>query len=244
MIKYASILLTTFNRLSFLQRAIQSVLDQTFKDFELLILDDNSSDGTGTFVRTIKDSRLIYLKSNVLESERFTKCRYSVMINWGLDCSNGEYIFYLTDDCRYYTNKLETCISVLENKGGMVCYNKQRLISTDKRQELPDLRPFIDPFDKGRLFEKNYIDHNSFCHRRECVKKVGKWPEGNEYWLNADWHFMKKLAQVYDFIPIGKVLDEWTLHRECLGSRYVETEVQRKVKAAQWRARKLKSRTN
>lgn len=231
----ASVLLTTYNRKRLLQTAIESVCKQKCGDLELFVLDDNSNDGTEQYVKSLSDRRIIYYNSYISESERFSTCRYSVMLNTAMRKSRGQYIFYLTDDCYYLPTKIGTCIDYLRKTGNGVSYNKQNILVEDERYkgQVPSIREFVDPFDKKRLLNKNYIDHNSLVHVRKCWERVGGWPEESKYWLNADWYYLKQLAKYYQFTAIPIVLDVFRLHRGCLNNRYITTKAQQHVRNAQ-----------
>jgi glycosyltransferase involved in cell wall biosynthesis len=91
-----SVLISTFNRRALLPRAVNSVLNQTFSDLELIIIDDCSSDGTQEVVKRIKDPRLIYFRnernvgSKLGDRAHMRKFIYEMM--------RGEYFLYLCDD--------------------------------------------------------------------------------------------------------------------------------------------------
>lgn len=97
---FFSVIIPTYNREKFILPAIQSVLDQTFSDFELIIIDDASTDGTETIVMSIQDSRIIYIK-NVANLERCTSR------NIGIKRAVGQYICFLDSDDLYMPNHLE-----------------------------------------------------------------------------------------------------------------------------------------
>jgi len=59
-----SVVLPTYNRAHLLERSVRSVLNQSFSDFELIIVDDNSTDDTEDYINSIDDSRIIYIRHN------------------------------------------------------------------------------------------------------------------------------------------------------------------------------------
>ncbi len=114
-----SFIIPTFNRVNYLKRAINSVLNQTITDLELIIIDDNSKDNTENFVKGIKDSRLRYFKNRINRGPQFSR-------NKGIFYSKGKYINFLDDDDQILPNKTELQInkfkkSNIENLGAVVC---------------------------------------------------------------------------------------------------------------------------
>jgi len=94
---YFSIIIPSYNRANYLQQAIASVLDQAFKNFEIIVVDDGSTDNTQEVIKVITDSRVhYYYKEN---AER------GIARNYGLTKAIGEYVaFFDSDDLMYPTH--------------------------------------------------------------------------------------------------------------------------------------------
>ncbi|MFZ1705356.1 MAG: glycosyltransferase family 2 protein [Saprospiraceae bacterium] len=88
-----SVIIPTFQRVQLLQNSIQSVLNQSFEYFELIIVDDGSTDETSSFVHSLKDSRVRYIFQE--KGER------SMARNLGIQSARGKYICFLDDDDEY-----------------------------------------------------------------------------------------------------------------------------------------------
>lgn len=101
-----SIILPTYNRKVFLERCIQSVLDQTYSNFELIIIDDGSTDGTAELVRQFSDPRLKYYWK---ENQKFP----SIARNFGVKQAKSEWIAFIDSDDTWERNKLEIQLSSL-----------------------------------------------------------------------------------------------------------------------------------
>ena len=114
-----SFIVPTYNRVNYLKRAVNSILNQTYTDLELIIIDDNSEDNTENFVKGIKDSRVKYYKNETNRGAQFSR-------NKGIFYSKGSYINFLDDDDQILPNKTELQInkfklSNIENLGVVVC---------------------------------------------------------------------------------------------------------------------------
>ncbi|MEW5798816.1 MAG: glycosyltransferase family 2 protein [Bacteroidota bacterium] len=102
-----TVILPTFNRASLVAKTIRSVLKQTMKDFELLVLDDGSSDRTKQVVQKIKDDRIRYIKH---------RHNIGFVANWtyGIKHAEGKYLTILGDDDIYKPDFLSKRVSVIE----------------------------------------------------------------------------------------------------------------------------------
>lgn len=100
-----SIVIATFNRAELLKIALDSVFSQTYQDFEVIVVDDGSTDQTQEFLNSVKDKRLVSIK---IEHQGRSSAR-----NQAILIARGEYITFLDSDDIYYTNKIETQLKYL-----------------------------------------------------------------------------------------------------------------------------------
>jgi glycosyltransferase involved in cell wall biosynthesis len=131
-----SVIIPTYNSADYIEEALQSVFEQTFQDFEIIVIDDGSTDGTGEVLKKYGD-RISYLfqENNGPSSAR----------NRGIRAARGEYIAFLDADDLWVSTKLEKQVSLfLQRKGlGMVttgaCSFDEKGVfgySADKRKTL------------------------------------------------------------------------------------------------------------
>ena len=102
-----SAIITTYNRAALLPRAIRSVLAQTYEDFELIIVDDCSTDDTPDVMRTLVDSRIRVVR-------HADNMGQSAAINTGIRLARGEYIAFLDDDDEWVETKLSRQVRALD----------------------------------------------------------------------------------------------------------------------------------
>lgn len=103
---YFSIIIPTYNRADFIDKTIRSVLGQWFPDFEVIVVDDGSTDNTAAVVGSISDGRVIYHpKAN---EER------AVARNTGTSLARGKYVTFLDSDDFLYENHFSTAIEAIE----------------------------------------------------------------------------------------------------------------------------------
>jgi glycosyltransferase involved in cell wall biosynthesis len=121
--KKVSVIIPAYNQANFLGDAIQSVLNQTYKDFELIIVNDASPDNTSQIVKQFNDPRIIYLvheKNKMLPATR----------NTGIRASSGEIIALLDADDIYHPEKLEKHVNYLDaNPAVGVTYNPRFVLN-------------------------------------------------------------------------------------------------------------------
>jgi spore maturation protein CgeD len=204
-----SVLLTTYNRPQMLSEAIRSVLAQTYQDFELIVLDDNSSDPAQWDVIAAHRASMVLYKSDVTTDERPLKTRYAVLANVGLQLARGEYVTYLCDDDWYLPRRLEVMAARLDEGDCQVVYGSQRVVR-DGAEVFVRLAELKLP--KASMI----VDHSSVMHTRQAGLDVGGWDEHRAHWRNADAAFWDRLTQAgHWFYPIGEVLD---VHRYHAGS--------------------------
>lgn len=206
-----SVLLTSYNRAGMLTEAIESVLAQTFQDFELIVLDDNSSDPAQWDVIDGYRDRIVLFKSDVRPAERPERVRYAVLANIGLALARGEYVTYLCDDDWYLPRRLEVMVSRLDEGDCQVVYGSQRVVRDGADQFT---RPATHVLPKASMV----VDHSSVMHTRQAGLDVGGWDEDRANWRSADATFWDRLTgQGHWFYPAGdgEVLD---VHRYHAGS--------------------------
>ncbi|MGR6807380.1 glycosyltransferase [Sphaerotilus natans] len=103
MSKLVSIYITTKNRSNLLRRAVKSVFDQTYKNIEIIIVDDGSSDDTGAFLDNLKDKRVLVIKNNFSVGAQVSR-------NIALHASSGHYITGLDDDDYFSPDRVQSFI--------------------------------------------------------------------------------------------------------------------------------------
>jgi glycosyltransferase involved in cell wall biosynthesis len=153
-----SVLMPAFNVEHYVGPAIESVLKQSFADFELIVLDDGSSDGTAKIIDTYSDSRLT--KIFLTENEGLVNARNTLV-----GMARGEYIAFLDSDDLADPNRLELQLKylqknqldlcgtdhlVLNQSSGKIKHSKQRHSDADIRAMITVCSPLCNPSVMGR----------------------------------------------------------------------------------------------
>lgn len=166
--KKISIVIPTYNRASLLGRTIQSVLDQTYKEIEIIIVDDNSTDNSEELVKTYQDKQIIYLRNNYNFGAAESR-------NIGIDHCSGDYIAFLDSDDEWHTQKLEKQIKLIKqhkNISDFLCftqinvtYHKKSITPVKEREEN---QPLVEYF----FINEEFIVTSAMLFPRETIEKL------------------------------------------------------------------------
>lgn len=157
-----SIIVPTYNRAFLLSNAINSIFSQQYKDFELIIVDDGSSDNTKNFIESFNDSRIRYIYQ-----ENKGVC---VARNTGIYTAQGKYITFLDSDDLAESNWLEDFYTQIQK-------NEPDLIFCDMLLKYPDGRSVVRKarfrYDTLNPNENGMYMPGAFCIKSELLKRIG-----------------------------------------------------------------------
>jgi len=182
-----SVIMPTFNRAYTIAEAVQSVLDQTYTSWELLICDDGSFDKTSLVVAQFNDPRIRYLQ--------FEKTNGAATRNKGLRFAKGEFIAYLDSDNLWHPLFLETMIGRLRDRPWLPLafsgYIDTETVGT--KLKLEGLKS--PEFDPVKLTQRNFVDLNTLVHRAEIARWLGTFDE--QLPRLQDWDLVLRYASIF-----------------------------------------------
>ena len=193
-----SVIMPTFNRAFCIQNAVNSLLNQTYQAFELIIVDDGSTDGTEELVKSvyckeIEAGKIVYKKMK----KNGGVCRAR---NSGLKTAKNPWICYLDTDNKMCPTFLEDFSKAILNNP----YNKTFYASFKKTSgEVVGLK-----FNYEELFRGNYIDLGIFCHHKSLIKKFGNFDV--KLRRLVDWDLILRYTRKNPPYFINKVLMEYS----------------------------------
>lgn len=203
-----SVVMSTHNRCEkFLPRAIESVINQSFPEWELLIIDDCSTDKTKEVVESYieKDPRIKY----ICLPENFgcdTRPK-----NVGIETAVGEYVAFLDDDNAFRADHLMALLNVLKRNPGLSFVYGDRMV-IDENTGVKKIGTYSD-YDPFLLMSKNYIDTSDVIVRRQHLLEVGGFNEAIKKFV--DWNLWVRLAKTGKlFQRVALVLTDYYLHDE------------------------------
>jgi len=193
-----SVVLPTYNRARLLERAVRSVLAQSYEDLELIVVDDASTDDTAAVLAAITDSRLRLL--NHRENRGGSAAR-----NTGIEAARGEFVAFQDSDDVWLPDKIQKQMAAFRGSDadvGVVYHGLFRLIGTRSR--------YVPPADivqregdlSRQILRKSFISMQTLLVRRRLLAEVGLLDENLPRF--QDWELAMRLARVCRF----RFLDE------------------------------------
>lgn len=208
-----SVIIPAYNAMAYLPESVDSVLNQTFTDFEILIVNDGSSDHVEQWAAGVKDSRV-----KVIFQENQGA---SVARNTGITHARGEYVAFLDADDSWEATKLEKQVRYLEDNPAVgVVHTWMALID---QQSKPTGRVMAS---KGegeiwqQIIEGNQVACSSAIVRRCCFETVGVFDQSLR--VAEDWDLWIRIAAKYPFAVIKKPLVHYRQHPNSKSKKYPE----------------------
>lgn len=194
-----SVVLPTYSRgdNGLLERSIESVLSQSYGNFELLVIDDGSTDGTSDAIEKYvrHDSRVVHVRHDINSGLP------ALRVNEGLLLARGDYIAYQFDDDQWTPDSLKKRVEVLDEKTEFgVVYG---LAQARLGKQVADLGK---PFSYDQLIEGNYIPNNTVMHRREVFESYGGYDMHIVMRRLCDWDLWLRWGKHVRFYFINEVV--------------------------------------
>lgn len=174
-----SVIIPTYNRKDYVTEAIDSVLNQTYKDFEVIVVDDGSTDGTGEILKEKYRNKIRYFYK---ENGGCASAR-----NYGIRNALGKYIAFLDSDDKYLPKKLEDQVGILEENKQYGFVSSDIIILGNKRQYLfKTIRPDKNGNIAYPLFMFTFFSLCASMFKKSCFDKAGYFNETMRYNEDTD----------------------------------------------------------
>jgi len=201
-----SIVIPVWNRVDIVREAIESVLSQTYDNYEIIIVDDGSEDGLKQAIEPYFSERLSYF--------RIPHRGASAARNYALEHAKGEYIAYLDSDNVWHPEYLSIMREFLTKedpprKAAYCICNTYRFNDAAGKMQFEGERG--EEFNFRRLLSGNYIDLNTFIHSRNCIDKVGLFDTNLK--RLTDWDYIIRITAKFEPIFVPRVLVDYFIER-------------------------------
>jgi glycosyltransferase involved in cell wall biosynthesis len=201
-----TVLMSVYNGEKYLREAIDSILGQTFKDFEYLIIDDGSTDSSSDIIRSYTDSRI-----RLIQNEKNIGLTRS--LNKGLKLAKGEYIARMDADDISMPERLEKQVRFLDEHKNVALISSSVIFidSCGKEVRRWDLATDSDEIKSIFLRDQNQILHPFSMYKKRCVEKVGMYRE--EFEVAQDVDLWMRMIERYDIANVQEALGVYRIGR-------------------------------
>lgn len=220
--KKISVIIPSYNHQNFIEQTIKSVINQTYKNLEIIVIDDGSFDQSCSIISSISDQRLKFFQQENQGAHN--------TINRGLNIATGDYIAILNSDDIYHPQRLEECLKLAEieeidHQGSSLFTSYIEIIDDQGKSlgikesfknmfpyEIDNLEktfiPTLDPSQNIIMFNYVATTSNFFFHHN-IYKQIG-----NFYGLRYthDWDYLLRLIQNYQIKVIEQPLLKYRVH--------------------------------
>jgi len=213
-----SIIIATYNRARFIEETVESILKQTFGDFELIIISDGSTDNTTSIIASIDDQRIRYV-------EQPPSGRPAVPRNRGIQLSRGKYVAFCDDDDLWGAEKLAKQVAFMEQHPdiGLSFGYAENFGETAFKGMLLYARKESDSivsFEK--LLLGNKIATFTVLVRKRCLDAVGCFDENPEFKAIEDYDLWLRIALKYKIACVPEILGKYRVHPENISGNKVK----------------------
>ena len=203
-----SVIVTTYNRVQLLAETVDSILSQSFDDFELIIVDNMSEDGTEHYVNGLEDPRIKYFRNpndGIIAINR----------NLGIRNARGKYIAFCDDDDLWLRHKLVRQVEFMEkNRDVGLCSGYGAAIDLHGEiQCFPEKNSIaFEYYDFNNLLKCNRIKCSTAMVRTACIKNIGGFDEDRDLLGIEDYDLWLLIARDYKVARIPFVIEKHRRH--------------------------------
>lgn len=190
-----SVIIPTYNCAQYLPKAIESVLNQKFKNYEIIVIDDGSQDSTKNVIKHYqKYIQYVYYQENH---------GVSYARNIGIKKAQGKYIAFLDADDLWLSDKLKIQIECFEKypEIGLV-FSDVIVLDENKEEKKYKIRNFKKNIES--LIQNNFITTSSVMIKKECFEKVGMF--NTNFFIAEDYDLWLRIIQHYSVYHVSQCL--------------------------------------
>ena len=229
-----SVLMSVHNGERFLCEAVDSILGQTFSNFEFIIIDDASTDGTAKILDRYTDPRIIRRANKI-------NLGLTRSLNMGLKLARGLYIARQDDDDVSLPDRLATLVSVLDKDPDAILATGNTEIIDAEGKTIARSRRDCDPDIIGwyLMFHNHLASHSQVVFRAETARRLGGYDEEMTY--SQDHELWQRMSETGKLVIVSQTLIKNRVHDECLSKTKTEAQerlsLQVSIRAIQRHAR-------
>lgn len=202
-----SIILPIFNGEKYMHKSIDSIIAQTYSNWELLILDDCSTDSTANIAHEYvdKDNRIKYFKNE-------SNLRLPRNLNRGFSLAKGDYLTWTSDDNMYLPTAIETMVNALKTSNTDFTFASCRIIDAEDN---PYEYIMVNKNSPEMIVGQNCVGA-CFMYTRKVYETIGDY--NPDYTLVEDFDYWQRVFQKFNVSPIEDILYLYRMHDGALTS--------------------------
>jgi glycosyltransferase involved in cell wall biosynthesis len=207
-----SVIIPTYNRAAKLQRTLESVLAQSYDNFEILVMDDGSTDNTAEVVASFADQRITYRWDKNFGGPARSR-------NRGITLAKGQWVCFLDADDWWVAEKLQVSFDNINDKVDLIYHDLA--IVTDKHQpfsrKIVKSRQVRTPVLIDLLLKGNAIANSSVVVRKSLLQQIGGINESEEMIASEDYNTWLHIARVTEqFVYLPLRLGYYLIHNQSI----------------------------
>ena len=207
MMDMVSIVLPVYNGQKYLEESIKSILNQTYSDIELIIVNDASTDCSEEIILNFQkeDQRIVYIKNN-------QNLKLPQSLNKGFAYAKGEYLSWTSDDNLYHEDAIETMVNYLENAADVEMVYCDYNSIDEKGEKICTITVGND----NELKYRNVVGA-CFMYRRRIIEEIGNYD--SKMFLVEDYEYWLRINLSFTISPLHKCLYDYRIHEDSLTSQ-------------------------
>ena len=201
-----SVIVTTYNRKEYLKETLDSILNQTFKDSELIVVDNFSNYDFIPFIKSFKDNRIRYFQNE-------NNGIIAVNRNFGIKKAKGKYIAFCDDDDLWMKEKLEKVVNAIHQNPEAILYcHNEIMVVNGKEKKTLYYGPYKHNMYEFLLFKGNCISTSAVCLKKSVALETGGFSERSDFISVEDYEFWLRLSKFGKFHFIDEILGKYIIH--------------------------------
>ena len=211
MYPYISVIVNCYNGEKYLESCLNSILNQNYKDYEVIVWDNASKDDSKKIVKKFKDGKIKYFRHPIKENLYMAR-------NRAIEVSSGQLIAFLDCDDWWDCNYLSSREKIFNNNDYDVFYNNV-LSFYEKNNKFKKYKNYSLP--NGKIFDflaKDYfIIISGLIIRKKVFDKIGKF--NSKFNIIGDFEFIMKASKIFNFHGLNKPLVNYRVHEDNFSKR-------------------------
>lgn len=205
---FVSVVMPTFNGTKYIKEAVRSILEQTHTNFELIIIDDGSTDNTKEIIESFNDKRIMYIHQNNMGP--------AAAYNAGFKRAASEFIFIMDHDDYSFPHRIEQQLEYMGQENLAICGSNFQIFNINRKYIEQILQPIsCDRLKYELLFKPWALFNPTLCIKKKVFDKYGFFDERVKY--GYDYKFILDVAEKERCGNIPELLYQWKLHKHSYG---------------------------